>query len=133
MDGEEIDLQFGIAGDENAILPFHFDLDGIDLIWATAQPVTVVETKGERTYVFMAPEGMRAVFRFENGAAVEGAAESRYECREDVEVDHFRVTKGRAGVRVLVDSARPAAADLFSRKGRFWRTRTGCGWRQAAR
>ena len=104
LDGEEIDLQFSIAGDENAILPFHFDMDGIDLVWATAQPVTVVETDGERTYVFMVPEGMRAAFQFENGAAVEGAAEIRYECREDVEIDHFRVTKGEAGIRVLVVS-----------------------------
>lgn len=67
---EEITFSIDIAGDENGILPFHFDMDGIDLVKATAQPVTVICPGGERTYVFFAPEGMRAEFVFEEGACV---------------------------------------------------------------
>ncbi len=111
---EEIAFAFGIAGEENAILPFHFDMDGIDLVSATVQPVTVLNTEGERTFVFMAPEGMKPEFYFEEGASVYGEAEKSVrinqegekECINVPETDiaYFRVKKGEAGVRVLVIS-----------------------------
>lgn len=53
-----------IAGDENCIFPFHMDLCGMDLVSATAQPVTYVENEGERTYVFMRPRRTKAKFLF---------------------------------------------------------------------
>ncbi|MCD8067445.1 MAG: beta-galactosidase, partial [Lachnospiraceae bacterium] len=111
---EEIAFDFGFAGEENAVLPFHFDMDGIDLVSATAQPVTVLNTDGERIFVFMAPEGMRPEFCFEEGVSVyenaEGGAAVNDEGKEkkiyipETGVACFRVKKGNAGVRVLVIS-----------------------------
>ena len=60
----------GLASDESCILPFHFPLGTIDLVSATAQPVTVVEAEGRRVWVFAAPDGMEPVFQF---ASVSGA------------------------------------------------------------
>jgi hypothetical protein len=41
------------------IWPFNFDLDGVNLAWATAQPLTRLETgPGEATYVFVATDGV---------------------------------------------------------------------------
>ena len=137
LDGEEISFRFDIAADENAILPFHFDMDGIDLISATAQPVTVVEAAGERTYVFMIPEGMEAAFRFEDGAELieradtDGPAEtdgnaagpeafagSLFTCRKGADVACFRVRKGGKAVSVLVLS-REMANQMYPAEARM--------------
>ena len=72
LPGEELVFSIDIACDENAILPFHFDMDGIDLVKAMAQPVTVISPGGEKTYVFLKPEGMKAEFVFEEDAIVSG-------------------------------------------------------------
>jgi hypothetical protein len=41
------------------IWPFNFDLDGVKLSWATAQPLTRIETgPSEATYVFVAQDGV---------------------------------------------------------------------------
>ncbi|WP_144171243.1 beta-galactosidase [Bifidobacterium catenulatum] len=77
--GERIDvttaagecIQFdgiGLARDENCILPFNMDLDGVRLICANLQPITVLRPQGRpfRTFVFLKPDGMdKPTFRFE--------------------------------------------------------------------
>ncbi|MBR5111054.1 MAG: beta-galactosidase [Clostridia bacterium] len=63
-------FDISIASEENAILPFHFDLDGILLQQANAQPVLKTEINGRPVYVFMAPDGMDGSFRFEEEAEV---------------------------------------------------------------
>lgn len=128
---EEIAFSIDIAADENAILPFHFDMDGIDLISATAQPVTVISPDGERTYVFLAPKGMKAEFLFEEGACVSGNTGShvsgsvadgekkltnRYACAENLETERFVVKKGGAKVTALVLS-REMAEKMFRISG----------------
>lgn len=102
LDDEDITIHFSIAGDENAILPFHFDMDGIDLITATAQPVTVLQPNGEKTYVFMAPEGMQAAFQFEGGVVINDEMNCNYECKDASKIDCFHVTKEDITVHVLV-------------------------------
>ena len=57
-----------LAPEENAILPFRFDLDGILLEQANAQPVLRTVIAGRPTYVFFIPEGLDGTFRFEPGA-----------------------------------------------------------------
>ncbi|MBT1181130.1 beta-galactosidase [Bifidobacterium sp. CP2] len=60
----------GLASDENCMLPFNMDLDGVTLVAATAQPVTAIRTPGaaNRTFVFLRPEGMDDCwFRFADG------------------------------------------------------------------
>ena len=100
--GEEIKYRFGIAGEENAILPFHFDLDGIDLIQATAMPLLRIEPEGEVTYVFMIPSGMQAQFVFENGTEINGKKNSVYTLPEAVQANIFTVSKGEKHIRALV-------------------------------
>ena len=89
-----------IAGDENAILPFHFDMDGILLRYATAQPVMRTVCEGNTTYVFMVPDGMEASYAFEEGARVRGSGA------------HFTVEKGETKITVLT-LTRAEANTLF--------------------
>lgn len=98
---ETLEFVIDIAGDENAILPFHFDLDGIDLVQACAQPITKLETAEGNTYVFFVPDGMKGSFQFEEGASVNGGSKE-FTCDENAEVSVFTVTKGDVSCRVLV-------------------------------
>ena len=72
--GEEITFRFDLASDENAILPFHLDVEGMDLIWASAQPVTRIlpEDGKEPVWVFLAPDGMTPRFVFAENVSVDG-------------------------------------------------------------
>jgi hypothetical protein len=49
---------FNIAQNENCILPFNMDLDGIQLKYATVTPLTVIENAGKKYYFFYMPEKM---------------------------------------------------------------------------
>lgn len=119
--GEEITLQLAhekltwnidIAGDENAILPFYFPMDGIDLVKANAQVVTRVVHGGEVTYVFFVPDGMQGKFCFEDDAGIDGTDKNIYECAEDIQAECFVVEKGRSRCKVLVLS-RDLANKMF--------------------
>lgn len=98
---ETLDFCITIAGDENAILPFHFDMDGIDLVQACAQAVTQLKTEEGNTYVFFVPDGMKGSFRFEEAASVNGGS-NVFTCEENAEAAAFTVTKGEASCKVLV-------------------------------
>ena len=113
----DLTFAFGIAGDENAILPFHFDMDGIELVRATAQAVTRIAPNGRITYVFFKPKGMKAGFLFEEGTAVNGKDDRHYECseksaelfhvrRDDTEVDVLVVDRALADQMYLVSGER---------------------------
>ena len=67
-------FDISLASEENAILPFAMDLDGILLRQACAQPVLRTEKDGRILYVFMENDGMAADFRFGDGAEVIGNA-----------------------------------------------------------
>lgn len=81
--GEHIDFdRIGLAADENCILPFHMNLDGIDLIAATAQPVTYIDAPSVngRSFVFMRPDGMSSsAFIFPQGTLCNGVIRNRFE------------------------------------------------------
>lgn len=102
LDGETLTWDVSIAGDENAILPFHFDMDGIDLVQASAQAVTKTIGGDETTYVFLVPDGMRGRFVFEAGSRVNGGEGNVYTCEETVRVERFSVKKGPVQRQVLV-------------------------------
>ncbi len=102
---ETYTFDVSIATDENAILPFHFDMDGILLKQATAQPVLRTEIGGRATYVFMVPDGMEVAFRFEDGAKVEGDS------------TFFTVKKDKAEIDVLVISRAEANRLFLLREG----------------
>jgi hypothetical protein len=61
------------------IWPFNFDLDGVNLAWATAQPLSRIETGPSAvTYVFAAEDGIPADFAFSPAAGVKSAALTRH-------------------------------------------------------
>lgn len=78
-DGSGITIDgIGLAADENCVLPFDLDLDGVTLRHATMQPVTVIRMPGadHRTFVFLRPEGMDdARFAFAAGTHVDGGTD----------------------------------------------------------
>ena len=93
-----------LAGEENCILPFHMDMDGILLKKATAQPITRLERGGDITYVFLKPEGMKAAFYFEEGVQICGGnpgADGVLRCEEDQAAELFRIAKGDRVLNIL--------------------------------
>lgn len=113
LQGETITFPtISIAGDENCILPFHMNLEGIDLICATAQPVTKVKTEAGMTYVFMRPDGMNAQFRFAEGVSVNGSEENVYLADSEKKSEVFSVKSGENAVEILIIS-REMANQMF--------------------
>ena len=91
-----------IASDENAILPFNFDMDGILLRQANAQPVLRTAIQGRITYVFMIPDGMDGAFRFEEGAEITGGGAFFTVRKENAEADVLVVTRAQANQMFLL-------------------------------
>ena len=87
---ENFIFDISIDSDENAILPFNFNMDGILLKQAGAQPVLRTVINGRVTYVFMVPDGMDGVFRFEEKAVRKGTGA------------FFTIQKGHTEIDVLV-------------------------------
>lgn len=98
---EQITFRISLASGENAILPFHLDMDGIDLLYATAQPITKTKMNGESCYIFLVPEGMQGEFVFEESASIDGENSSKRQCSSEP-VQEFHVVKGDKRCRVLV-------------------------------
>lgn len=74
-------FEISLARDENAILPFRFDMDGILLRTAEAQPLLRTTVHEKPTYVFMVPEGLSGRFCFEEGAEITGDTRSFFTVR----------------------------------------------------
>ena len=66
-----------MAAGEEAILPFGMDLGGVRLVYAKAQPLSVVREEGKTVYFFFTPEGMEAEYCFdqETVTSLDGAVE----------------------------------------------------------
>lgn len=112
LDGENLTWNISIAGEENAILPFHFDMDGIDLVQANAQAITKVAD----TYVFLVPDGMDGKFVFEDAVKVNGLDESIYICGKNLRAERFSIEKGSVHLNVLAIS-REMANNMFLLSG----------------
>lgn len=110
--GETLTWRLGIAGEENAILPFHFDMEGIDLVQANAQVLTKTGRGKEATYVFFVPDGMRGEFVFEEGVKINGEDSHRFSCGKNMRAELFSVEKNDVRVKVLAVS-RALADNLF--------------------
>lgn len=65
------------------LLPFNFALDGLNLTYATAQPVTVVETAEAATYFFSMPEGVDGEFQIAAEAGIQDVAADAGEVEKD--------------------------------------------------
>jgi hypothetical protein len=65
------DVPVTIPENSCCIWPFNFDLGGnVNLLWATAQPLTAVEKDGVRTVFFAKTRGVAAEFCFEGAMGV---------------------------------------------------------------
>ena len=105
---ETIRFDLSLASGENAVLPFNFDMDGILLKRACAQPLLRTAAQGRALYVFLVPEGMEASFAFEEDARVMG--EATLEKGRNAAL--FTVRKGETALDVLLLS-RAMANRLF--------------------
>lgn len=110
--GETLTWRLGIAGEENAILLFHFDMEGIDLVQANAQVLTKTTYGDNVTYVFFVPEGMCGNFVFEEGVKVNGSDSPIFSCGKNMQAELFSVEKDDVRIRVLVIS-RALANNMF--------------------
>ncbi|AWB45510.1 glycosyl hydrolase family 35 [Paenibacillus sp. CAA11] len=61
----------GLGKDRCAMLPYHFDMDGVTLKYATAQLITRIENEGKSYYFFAQPEGMIAEFALDSASLAE--------------------------------------------------------------
>lgn len=101
------------------LLPLNFELDGLDLTYATAQPVTAVETAEAATYFFAMPEGVDGEFQIAAAAGIldvvadagEVVKESGYTIVIPHDVSSMIVIKreGAREVRIYAMSAGEAA------------------------
>ena len=118
-DTETFLFDIGLASGENAILPFRFDMDGVPLLQATAQPVLRTVIRGRSTYVFMIPEGMEAAYRFEETVTVRGSMPFFTAEKDGHTVDVLTLTREEAnrlfllrdGSLILTDAALLEDAD----------------------
>ncbi|MDO5519458.1 MAG: beta-galactosidase, partial [bacterium] len=102
LENEKISFpEISIAGDENCILPFHMELLGVDLVTATAEPVTCVKTSRGFVYVFMRPEGMKAEFRFSGTVKINGTDSMTFVMDEKSKADRFTITGGQEDFEIL--------------------------------
>lgn len=100
MKGETIVFDcLNLDAEENCILPFHMDMDGIDLVQATAQPVTRIKKNGKITYVFVKPAGMESVFVFEKAARTDQGGNIQTCSCSSAEL--FQVVKGETSLQIL--------------------------------
>ena len=93
---ETYSFDISIVSDENAILPFHFDMDGILLHQANAQPLLRTIIKGRVTYVFLIPDGMDGAFRFEDAVEIIGSKPLFTVKKGEREVDVLLLTREEA-------------------------------------
>lgn len=70
---------FDLPAGENAIFPFHFNLNGTILNYATAQLLTRGGDATSPYYVFFAPDGVNPEFSFALGVRVENGVNSTVE------------------------------------------------------
>lgn len=109
------DIKFedlSIAGDENCILPFHLDMNGIDLVTASAQVITTLRNNDTLEYVFLTPEGMKSKFVFEENVTINGVLTNKYECSTLKKIEMFKVEKGDNKINVICMS-RALADDMY--------------------
>ncbi|MCB9282737.1 MAG: beta-galactosidase [Lewinellaceae bacterium] len=116
---------FDLKSGENAIFPFHFDMNGVHLNYATAQLMMKGDHPASPYYAFFVPEGVKPEFSFasKKGLKIQNEAgciieenKSRWlvKCRENGPSE-FRVIFGKNTIKVLVvDKAMALKAWLVS-------------------
>ncbi|MBK6904161.1 MAG: beta-galactosidase [Saprospirales bacterium] len=103
---------FDLKSGENAIFPFHFDLIGAHLNYATAQLMMKGGDASKPYYVFFAPEGVQPEFSFAKGKGLkirnlsgctleENKTRWLLKCASEG-ASEFEIISGKTSTRVLV-------------------------------
>lgn len=117
---------FSIKGEENAIFPYNLDVNGANLIYATAQLLTKSDDTQNPYYVFFKPEGVNAEFLFAKNVTVEtGSNVTVSKTAKDVLVkcpdgiSEFSITVKGKGTNILViDKATALKSYIINIDGR---------------
>lgn len=83
-DGKIEISEISLAAGEEAILPFGLDVGGIRLVYAKAQPLSIVRENGKTVYFFFVPDGMNAEYAWD-GKTV-NALNGRETQEEDIRI-----------------------------------------------
>jgi len=83
-----------IPSGKYAIWPIHFDLNGIDLRFATAQLICSLQQESESYFYFFAPSGVRADFSFDPATVKSLRAPSGSTTKTDRQIDVSGVHPG---------------------------------------
>lgn len=96
---------FTVPKDSYFILPFHFDLDGIELIYATAQPICKIYRDGQPIFFFFAPDGIVPEYAFstETTLSKKAAATEQYQILNTApgKESTFSVTQNGKTVQII--------------------------------
>ncbi len=87
-----------VADGVSFVWPFNFDLDGVNLAWASAQPVTRIADGNRVLYIFEAQSGIAPEFAF------------------DADVMALSGTKSRVGTRTVVSDVAPGRGAAITLK-----------------
>ncbi|WP_207424366.1 beta-galactosidase [Desertivirga brevis] len=100
---------FDLQPDENLILPFNFNMEGVNLQYATAQLMARVDNPEDLFYVFFAPEGIKPEFSFAPGVNVNALNLTTVKNTAGSTIvtalgdrAEFLITEGKRQVKVLV-------------------------------
>lgn len=99
-----------LGKDGFGMLPYNFDLDGIRLMYAMAQPITRLEADGTAYYFFVSPKGMPPEFGFET-ASLSGIEAGSADVREEGDLTIVRPAAGDTSL-IELTSASGAAVRL---------------------
>ena len=103
---------FDAPADSYFIWPYHFDLDGIDLRYATAQPVARLDAgKDGIVYVFAAAHGIAAELAFPASVTVQ-AGTAHLEKSGDTLLAHVDVSGTGTGTQAALSITRPGKPRL---------------------
>lgn len=102
---------FTMKSEENVIFPFNFNMNGVNLIHATAQLLMKGDDPSNPYYVFFTPEGIEGEFLFSPGVSIEGnnivhiskrANNTLVKCNTDVTAEFVVSKVNGTKIKVLV-------------------------------
>ncbi len=118
---------FTLPSGKNLILPFHLNLGGVNLIHATAQPITrIADADGCSTFFFFAADGIDAEFAFAPDQEIESPCSGISISGGEAGIRYVRVTRAGTGccfeLPVRETGTRVRVAVLTEEQSRyFWK------------
>lgn len=100
LENEQIEIRdISLSAGEETILPFNLNVEGIRLIYAKAQPISVIKECGRNIYFFFVPEGMDPEYVWDS-TRIEKISTSEKKENSDIKIEH---QKNRYNIKVPSD------------------------------